>query len=271
MSRTNCRKEIQMTYEERKAQVKSYLGKAVTICIDRPIGYVHKKDSYSLIYPVNYGYIPGVLGGDGEELDVYLLGVDVPVTEYTARIIGILHRRDDVEDKLVAAPEGVVFTATEIADAVRFQEKYYRTDVEALFEKSCGTVPYTFINGVIHYLLIRSLYNGDVGFPKGHVEKGENETDTAVRETWEETSVSVTITTDFRHETRYTMPNGKIKTVVYFLGRFDGQTPRRNGDFENNEYLLLPFEEAYAALTHENAKVLLRAAHTDQQHSEVNK
>ena len=89
-----------MIFEERKALVKSYLAKTVRIEIDRPIGYVHKKENYSLNYQINYGYIPGILGGDGEELDVYLLGVDKPVTEYTGEIIGIVHRENDVEDKL---------------------------------------------------------------------------------------------------------------------------------------------------------------------------
>ena len=123
-----------MTYEERKAQVASYLGKTVTIGIDRPIGYVHVKEKYSLTYKINYGYIPGVLGGDGEELDVYLLGVQEPVEEYTARIIGIVHRENDVEDKLVAAPEGVSFTAEEIYEAVRFQEQYYDSHVQVMDE-----------------------------------------------------------------------------------------------------------------------------------------
>ena len=121
-----------MTYEERKAQVLSYLGKTVTIGIDRPIGYVHVKEKYSLTYKINYGYIPGVLGGDGEELDVYLLGVDHPVEEYTARIVGIVHRENDVEDKLVMAPEGMDFTAEQIARAVQFQEKYYHTTICAI-------------------------------------------------------------------------------------------------------------------------------------------
>ena len=116
----------------RKALVDSYLGVSVTVGIDRPIGYVHKKKDRVLVYPINYGYIPGVLGGDGEELDVYLLGVDTPVTEYTARVIAVVHRENDVEDKLVAAPEGKTYTAAEIADAIRFQEKYYRTHVETL-------------------------------------------------------------------------------------------------------------------------------------------
>ena len=121
-----------MTFEERKALVKSYLGKIVEIKIDRPIGYVHKKENYNLTYPINYGYIPGVIGGDGEELDVYLLGVDIPVTEYSAKIIGIAHRENDVEDKLIAAPVGFDFTKEEIEQVIRFQEQYYKTTVEVL-------------------------------------------------------------------------------------------------------------------------------------------
>ena len=71
----------------RNAIIKKYLGKTVRIEIDRQIGYIHKKENYTLVYPINYGYIPGVIGGDGEELDVYLLGVDEPVKEYTCKIM----------------------------------------------------------------------------------------------------------------------------------------------------------------------------------------
>ena len=120
-----------MTLQERHAQVESYLGKTVTIEIDRPIGYEHHKGGKTLLYPINYGYIPGILGGDDEELDVFLVGVDTPVTTYTGRIIGIVYRADDVEDKLVMAPNGVTFTAKEIARAVYFQEKYYQTTIRA--------------------------------------------------------------------------------------------------------------------------------------------
>jgi inorganic pyrophosphatase len=121
-----------MTLEERHAQVEYYLGKNVTIGIDRPIGYVHHKGEKTLVYPINYGYIPGVLGGDEEELDVFLLGVNEPVSEFTGRVIGIAYRADDVEDKLVMAPEGMDFTAAQIACAVQFQEKYYHTTIRAI-------------------------------------------------------------------------------------------------------------------------------------------
>ena len=119
-----------MTQRERRALVEGYLGKLVRIGIDRPIGYVHVKGEKTLVYPINYGYIPGVLGGDGEELDVYLLGVTEPVQSYTCRVIGIVHRHNDVEDKLIAAPEGMQFTQDEMAAAIHFQEKYYETHIE---------------------------------------------------------------------------------------------------------------------------------------------
>lgn len=123
-------KEPYLTPAERRALIDSYLGKTVHIEIDRPVGYVHHKEKYDLIYPINYGYIPNVLGGDAEELDVYLLGVREPVEEYDVRIIGAVIRTDDVEDKLVGAPDGMTFTKAEIEEAVRFQEQYHESYVE---------------------------------------------------------------------------------------------------------------------------------------------
>lgn len=118
-----------IVYTLRKALVKSFLGKTVDIIIERPIGSVHPKDS-DFIYPINYGYIPKVFSGDGEEIDVYLLGVAAPVEKYTARIIGIVHRHNDVEDKLVAAPEGMNFTKKEILELVYFQEQFFDIVIE---------------------------------------------------------------------------------------------------------------------------------------------
>lgn len=83
-----------------------------------------------LEYTVNYGYIPGVIGGDGEELDAYLLGLDEPTESYVGKVIAIIHRENDIEDKLVVAPVGAEFTKEEIEAAVHFQEKYYETHVE---------------------------------------------------------------------------------------------------------------------------------------------
>lgn len=104
------------------------LGDMVTIKMDRPIGTVHPKHP-GLVYPINYGYVPGLIAPDGEEQDAYVLGVDVPLTEFTGRLIAVIHRFDDVEEKWVLAPEGVSFTKEEIAEKTRFQEQYYHTEI----------------------------------------------------------------------------------------------------------------------------------------------
>ncbi len=123
-------RELLNNYMLRTSLVEKYLGKTVRIEIDRPVGYVHKKEKYTLVYPVNYGYIPGVYGGDGEELDVYLLGVDVPIEEYYCKIIGAVIRKNDVEDKLIAAPVGMNFTFDDAYKLIKFQEQWYDTEIK---------------------------------------------------------------------------------------------------------------------------------------------
>ena len=104
------------------------LGKIVKVIIDRPMGTYHPKHK-DLYYPINYGYIEGVIAPDGEEQDAYVLGVDVPVREFTGRIIAIIKRFDDVEEKWVVAPEDMTFTKEEIMKQTQFQEKYFKTEI----------------------------------------------------------------------------------------------------------------------------------------------
>ena len=111
--------------DNRQRLVCSYLGQKVHVLVDRPIGYDHK----GILYPINYGYIPGVMAGDGEEQDVYILGVSRPVAEFDGIVIGAAVRRDDVEDKLIAAPEGMYFSREEVEQAVRFQEQYFDSEI----------------------------------------------------------------------------------------------------------------------------------------------
>lgn len=121
--------EIFLTAEERRALVDSLMGKTVDVIIDRPIGYVHLTKGITLHYTVNYGYLPGINGGDGEEQDAYILGVGEPLETFTGRIIAAVLRSDDNEDKLVAVPEGMTFSKAEIEDAVRFVEKYFDSEI----------------------------------------------------------------------------------------------------------------------------------------------
>lgn len=104
------------------------LGTLVKVIVDRPLGSCHPNHP-DICYPVNYGYIPDVMAPDGEEQDAYILGVDVPVREFKGRVIAIIHRFDDIEEKWVVAPENTTFTKEEITQQVAFQEQYFRTAV----------------------------------------------------------------------------------------------------------------------------------------------
>lgn len=116
----------------RRSFSSSFLGKKIDIIIDRPIGSVHPKFN-DIVYNVNYGYIPNVFSDDGEEFDVYLMGVDHPVEKYSnAHVIAIIYRLNDNEDKIVAAPDGIFFSKDEIEATVNFQEKYFENEIEIL-------------------------------------------------------------------------------------------------------------------------------------------
>lgn len=127
--------EVFLTPEQREALIEAYLGKSVTVIIDRPIGFHHVTKGIHLDYTVNYGYLPGVTGGDGEEQDVYILGVEEPLETFTGPIIGVVRRRDDNEDKFIAAPEGMVFTAGQMARKIHFVEKYFESEIFSVFDK----------------------------------------------------------------------------------------------------------------------------------------
>ncbi len=105
------------------------IGDIVKVTVDRPLGSYHPKHK-DMYYPINYGYIEGIMAPDKEEQDAYILGVDKPVKEFTGRIIAIIHRLDDVEEKWVVAPENLSFSKEEIIAQVLFQEKYFQWEIE---------------------------------------------------------------------------------------------------------------------------------------------
>ena len=104
------------------------IGNIVKATVDRPLGSYHPKHK-DIYYPINYGYIEGIIAPDGEEQDAYILGVNKPVKEFVGKIIAIIHRFDDVEEKWVVVPEDVSFTKEEIMQQVEFQEKYFKSEI----------------------------------------------------------------------------------------------------------------------------------------------
>ena len=106
---------------------KPYLGKVVTVKVDRPLGTKHPKHDY--IYPINYGFVPHTKAPDGAELDVYILGVDNPVEEFKGKCIAIIHRTDDDDDKLIVCSDDQDFTDKEIRELTNFQEQWFKSEI----------------------------------------------------------------------------------------------------------------------------------------------
>ena len=109
-------------------KINSVIGRTVTVTIDRPLGSCHPKHK-DIYYPINYGYVEGIMAADGEEQDAYVLGVDEAIDKFTGKIIAIVHRNNDVEEKWVVAPENVTFTKEEIREQIYFQEQYFDSEI----------------------------------------------------------------------------------------------------------------------------------------------
>jgi len=107
--------------------VRDYLNTIVTVKMDRPLGSKHPKHGF--IYPVNYGYIPNTVSGDGEELDAYVLGEHEPLDTFTGRVVAIIHRTNDDDDKLVVMKDGRNYTDEQIVALTEFQEQYFTSEI----------------------------------------------------------------------------------------------------------------------------------------------
>ena len=104
-----------------------YLDKTLEVTIDRPLGSKHPKHGF--IYPVNYGYIPNTISGDGEELDCYVLGIFEPIESFSGKCIAVIHRTNDNDDKLIVVPEGINYSDDAIRALTEFQERFFESEI----------------------------------------------------------------------------------------------------------------------------------------------
>lgn len=219
--------------DPRKKLIYDLLGNLVHVEIDRPIGHVHK----GIVYPINYGYVPGLMAGDGEEQDAYILGIDRPLSSFDGCVIGAICRKDDVEDKLIVAPIGTEFHQGQIAEAVHFQERYFDSTILCLLQKSCGVLPWREHNGKREYLIVFEQFSKCWSLPKGHVEPGETEEETALRELFEETGLTAQLDPSRRAVIEYSLrPIGR-KQVVFFSGKVSGTPKIRPGEIQSYKWI----------------------------------
>lgn len=110
-----------------QSNAKLFLGKTVTVKMDRPLGTKHPKHGFT--YTVNYGFIPDTVSGDGEELDAYVLNVNKPLDTFTGTCAAIIHRTNDNDDKLIVIPTGTTITNAAIEHQTAFQEQWFKHEI----------------------------------------------------------------------------------------------------------------------------------------------
>ena len=232
----------------RKAFAWHWLGKTVDVVIDRPMGSAHPRHP-DMIYPVNYGFLPGVPGGDGEEQDAYVLGLNEPVSVFSGRVSGCVYRSDDAERKLVVTPENIEMDQAEIAEKIHFQEQFFHSVVDSLFQRSYGTIPARRDGDGWKYLVLKQRPSGAWSFPKGHREMGETPELAALRETYEETGLFVELLPGFSHISTYPLreENARKETML-FLSLVYGAQEVQTQEEEVFEHRWLTAEEALGVL-----------------------
>lgn len=222
-----------MNTDRRKQIIENCMGKPAHVVVDRPIGHAHK----GVVYPINYGYIPGLIAGDGEEQDAYIIGVSEPVEEFDGIVVGAVIRKNDWEDKLVVAPAGAVFHQGQIAELVHFQEQYFDTRILSCFEKSCGVLPYRIESGKREFLLVYETFSKCWSLPKGHIEPGETDVQTALRELMEETGLTAKLDTSKKASIEYPISSFARKEVAFYPGQVEGVPKVREGEIEKFKWV----------------------------------
>lgn len=128
-------------------------------------------------------------------------------------------------------------------------------------EKSCGCIVFKKQDDTFKYLFLKHIdtHGGHWDLPKGHVDPGETEVETAIRETYEEAGLQVTPLPGFREMITYSPKPGVIKDVIFFIAKDSGE-PVRYLWKEHDDHLWLTLEEALLKTTYERPRELIKKA-----------
>lgn len=168
-----------------------YLGKTVNVVIDRPLGSTHPKHKF--YYPINYGYIPNTIAGDGEEIDAYVLGEYEPLETYQGKVIAVIQRTNDNEDKLVVAKDMNSFTSQQVIALTQFQERFFESDIISfdMFREKIRVTAKGIVRRGNKILVIEEKEDRYFRLIGGGVEFMEKTHETLVREFKEEINVDI--------------------------------------------------------------------------------
>lgn len=234
------------------------LGKYVRIKVTHPIHSYSSEQGFT--YELNYGEVEGAKQFNAAVKGAFIMGINHPVRSFDGRVVGVIHYSDTNEIDWVVAPKSTRFINIDIIDGIDFAVKNKEHTLDCLYERSCGAVVYRNIGGMIRFLLIKNKRSAHWGFPKGHVEHGETDHQTAYREVLEETGIRINIHPDFVTKSQYTIQGKVEKNVnIYLASTADTQTVIQREEIE--DYIWLGYDKALSKLRFENDKMILNKAY----------
>ena len=186
------------------------------------------------------------------------MGIDHPVREFDGRVIAVMHLNNG-GTVLVVSPKSKRYIVNEIRDAVSFALKRGTYTIECLYERSCGAVIFKMEDDRCKYLLIKNKRSAHWGFPKGHIEDGENEYETAEREVFEETGLSIKILPHFAAKSEYSIQGRVEKTVTIFVAQCTSETVKMQEE-EIDDASWCSYEKALSMLKFDNDRSILKQA-----------
>ena len=233
------------------------LGKFVRVRVTSPMHSYNKRFGFK--YRLNYGIVEGGKTQKNSVISAYIMGINHPVRNFDGRVIAIVRRNGGKGVVLVVAPKSTRFIINDIRRAIDFAEGRNGYTLECLYESSCGAVVFRNDANEKKFLLIRNKRSAHWGFPKGHIEPGENNEQTAIREVLEETGINIRVLPNFKKCSEYTIQGRIEKSVSIFLAETDDVEYTIQPE-EIEECGWFSYYDALKTLNYDNDKRILEQA-----------
>ncbi len=230
------------------------LGKSVKVRITKPFNSFDSKTNTK--YMLNFGVAEIKTEKRTFIQSACVMGINHPVNIFEGRIIAVVRHQDKRPNYIIVAPKKSRYINFEIEDAIKFLEKNRPYKLECLYESSCGAVVFRNTEGTRKFLLIKNKRSAHWGFPKGHIERGETQYQTAKREVLEETGLHINIIDGYSSTSEYKIAGRVEKRVTIFLAN-TSDTKTVIQPEEIDAYVWLDYKSALKQLKFENDKSIL--------------
>lgn len=174
-----------------------------------------------------------------------------PVEKFIRGTVVAIANKGNRCEKLILAPKDTIYYSPEIRSRLSRIKNQRPYRLKCLYEKSCGAVIFNDLSNERYFLVVKNTNGRYWGFPKGHIEIGETEEQTALREVKEETNLDVTILDGFRKTSVYRLFGQVKKKVVIFVAKANSKRVTvQNSEIEKFKWLKK--DDVYKALNHRN-------------------